>query len=92
MPTIRAIAQSRRLAPAISIAVGVLCFALAIHDYVSGAYKCATFRGPICGLYLLATDLFGQKLGFITAVTLTCAVGATLCWWGVSGLISDRKP
>jgi hypothetical protein len=83
---------SKPLWCSVVIAVGISCFAVAAEAYLSGTYQCASVGvRPICGLYLIASELLGPQGGVVTAMALTCAAGIFLCWVGVRGLMAHRK-
>ena len=89
---VRAIAQSRWLWNTVAIAAGVLCFVLAFQSYLADAYKCASVKaGPVCGIYLIVSELFGPRIGVMAATLSTCATGVFLLWLGITGMFSHRE-
>ena len=83
---------SKPLWCSVVIAVGIACLAFAADSYLSGTYKCASVGvRPVCGLYLIASELLGPQAGTVTAISLTCAAGLFLCWVGIGGLIAHRR-
>jgi hypothetical protein len=83
---------SKPLWCSVVIAVGISCFAFALDTWFSGVYKCASVGvRPVCGLYLIASELLGPQGGVVTAMLLTCAAGIFLCWVGVGGLMAHRR-
>jgi hypothetical protein len=83
---------SKPLWCAVVIAVGIACFALALDTWVSGVYECASVGArPVCGLYLIASELLGPQGGVVTAILLTSAAGVFLCWVGISSLLARRE-
>jgi hypothetical protein len=83
---------SKPLWCSVVIAVGIACFALAAESYMSGTYRCASVGvRPVCGLYLVSSELFGPQPGIVTAISVTCAAGLFLCWAGIRGLMADRR-
>ena len=74
------------------IALGIGSLVLAIAAYVSGKYTCASVRsGPVCGVYLLFTQIFGQATGLVAAIAGMTLVGGCFLWAGIRGFIRNRS-